>query len=282
MRNGTLSAVVLFGALGAIVAVRSPRIASAGPSSPETKECLAAYEAAQSEREKGHLRAARQSAIACSRDACPKPVAADCTRWLGQIDAALPSVVFSATGPDGADLTDVRVSFDKEVVAEQLSTRAVPVDPGTYVARFESRAFGVKEIPVVIREGETSKKISVSFIKEQGPARPVGRTERPVPIAAWVIGAVGIASATVGTGFEIAGLLKKSENDGCKGHCLPEDVDEMARDFAVGDVLTIAGGVTFGAALVVLLTRPTVTVNAASIGFVPTPNGGFGSMRVPF
>src|SRR4051794_8092328 len=80
--------------------------------------CLPAYEAGQKLRLDGRLNEARAQLIACAQSTCPLQVKTDCTQWLGEIEATLPSVVFAATDDHGNDVVDVRVWMDGVVLAE--------------------------------------------------------------------------------------------------------------------------------------------------------------------
>ena len=255
--------VLLAAALAALCPFGSANAQPAAKkASPESTACIEDYEGVQSLREGGKLRSAREKAIACSRDVCPKVIASECATWLGQLSESMPSVVLAATGPNGEDLTAVNVYFDTELLATELTSLAVPVDPGKYSVRFESKEHGSREAGVVIREGEKNRKISVSFEAKKDETPPPPKVEleleRPVPVATWALIGVGGAAVVAGAIFESLGLVQKSELDECKPSCAPDDVDAMMRNFVIGDAALVTGGVVLGAALIVFLTRPSV------------------------
>src|SRR5262245_15626009 len=101
------------------------------------QDCLDSYVQAQVRQKEGALRAAREALLVCSQPACPAPIPADCGRWLTEVDARLPSVVIAARGPDGNDRTDVTVSLDGKPLVDKLDGKALAVDPGAHVLRYE-------------------------------------------------------------------------------------------------------------------------------------------------
>jgi hypothetical protein len=272
--------------IGLALCVTNPLLAQGKPASSDAQACISAYEQVQSFRERGELDKARKQAIECAKSSCPELLAKECTVWLDEVVRAMPSVVLVATGPDGKELLDVRVFVDDTLLADNLGVRALPVDPGKHVFRFESADHGSTEVEVVVREGEKNKSVNASFApKDAGPKLPPSETppeiepDRPVPAAFWVLGAVGIAGVINGVVFESLGLVKASELDACKPGCATDDVDEMTRNFIIGDVSIAAGAVSLAAATIVYLTRPEAEApaKAANIDFLvtPLPGGGF-------
>src|SRR5262249_43519305 len=63
--------------------------------SVDPEACRASYADVQADRRRSALIMARQRATACV-NACPAQLAADCGRWLTQIEEAIPSLVPSA------------------------------------------------------------------------------------------------------------------------------------------------------------------------------------------
>src|SRR5215472_923722 len=170
--------------------------------------CLSAAERGQNLRTDGKLVSARDEFLVCARDDCPHLVRTDCMTWLSQIDASLPSVVFSATA-GGADVTDVRVRYDGQLLLERLDGKAKPIDPGTHVFQFE-RAGDKVEVRVVIAEGEKNRKVIAVFDNPRTATPPPSAVSSsggraPVPIAAYVLGGVGLLAAGSFAYFGITG-----------------------------------------------------------------------------
>src|SRR5687768_2756968 len=116
---------LLAAALGAVLA--STSVASAQDDATK-QACVSAYDETQSARQKGALRAAREKALACSQEACPAIVKKDCAQWLGEIDAALPTISFAVKDAAGQDTTAARVFLDGQLLADRVSASATPVD----------------------------------------------------------------------------------------------------------------------------------------------------------
>jgi len=246
--------------------------------------CISSYEQVQSLRDSGQLIEARDRAIACSRDECPKALSKQCAEWLDQIADSTPTVVVGATGPSGQDLTDVRLSVDGKPLSEQLGSRALPVNPGSHTFQFDSSQFGHVDLTVVLREGERNRRVVAMYTKAGGaPAPDTESTWRPVPTAAWVLLGVAGAGAIIGATFEGLGLAKKGSLDQkkCAPFCQAPDVNTMTRDFAVGDVSLAVGIASAASAVVVILTRPELRRAAATspvhaaFAVVPEPHGAF-------
>lgn len=127
------------------------------------QECAAAYDATQTLREQGKLLEARQQALACSNANCSSYVVKDCTQWASEIEASLPTVVFVVQDASGADTTAVRVSVDGHVLGEKLDGKAVPLNPGEHVIRFEMAGAGPVEQKVLIRQGDKYRNLSAAF-----------------------------------------------------------------------------------------------------------------------
>src|SRR4051812_24891653 len=101
------------------VAIAAAMTAGAGAAgATPTEACVAASERAQELRNAGKLSAAREALVTCSEADCPKIVQTDCTRWMGEILAALPSVVPAAKDSAGRDLVEARFSIDGRIAAE--------------------------------------------------------------------------------------------------------------------------------------------------------------------
>lgn len=135
------------------------------------QECAAAYEKTQALREGGHLRDARIQAALCSASTCSVYVTKDCIQWLTEIDALLPTVIFTTEEGAGINILAVRVMVDGQPVAAKLDGEAMSLDPGEHVVRFEMDGAEAVEQKVVILQGEKKRKLAVSF-KKAPPAKP--------------------------------------------------------------------------------------------------------------
>src|SRR4051812_23385078 len=95
-----------------LLAVVSLSFAERSAHADEKQACLAASEKAQQLRSAGKLGDAREQLNVCGRPECPKLVQQDCTLWMTELLASLPSIVPSAKDRKGRDLVDVRLTID--------------------------------------------------------------------------------------------------------------------------------------------------------------------------
>jgi hypothetical protein len=245
--------------------------------------CAAAYEQAQEERANGHLRAALLQLNACVRPSCPRFIRDDCTRWLDQVEAAVPTVVF-AVRRDDVDQTEVEVDCDGEPAARVLDGKAMALDPGLHTFAFRVPGLPTVERQVLIREGERNRLVEVDL-----------PSSRPVPVALDVtvprvapsrprstavyavtgVGALGVA------GFAVLGLLgnqQKTELErSCAPHCEASQVAGVRTKYLMADLSLGAGLVSLGLASYLYLSRrgpPDGSIPALTLGFTPGSSGG--------
>jgi hypothetical protein len=265
-------------------------VSAGGPARAEEKKaCFEAYERGQRLRRASELRASAKELSTCAREACPAMIRKECSQWLEEVDNALPSLIFAVTGPDGHDVTDVKVSMDGEVLVTSLSATAVPVDPGAHRFRFEREGLPTIEQEHVIREGEKLRRLSASFATGQEPAEPVGPapsdraepTTRPTPMIVYVLGGVGVAALGGFGFFALSGVNDKRKLEACRPFCSKDDIDANKRTFLLADVFLGLGVVSIGAAAVLFFTRPEAAVRSALLAFdaVPAPGGGLVTFR---
>jgi hypothetical protein len=206
---------------------------AAGPTAtPEaqTKKqaCIAASEAAQQQRMDGKLVEAQKNLVLCASEDCPGAIRSDCVSWLNQVNSLMPSVVLIARDPAGEDLADVTVTMDGKPFTSRLDGKSVTLGPGEHVFRFDRGDLPTVEKRVILREGETARKIEVVL---GGPAvnglppQPAGnvgtdgvkKSDGP-GVLPWVV--VGVGGATLITGGVIFLALGGNAPSGCSdGKC---------------------------------------------------------------
>ena len=244
--SSALAAATLFASVTA-AADESPVATESAANAPKA-ECVAQLDRAQSLHTARKMRDARASYLACSAAACPEVLREDCSRSLVALDGAIPTVVFSARGDHGHDVTDARVLLDGEAVSSALDGHAVALDPGTHVVRFERAGGGVSEMRIVAREGEKNRSVSATFITSApGPEKTTQiRTESGrFPILPVLLGGTGLLA--LGGSFYVR-LNADSDADRLRGSCAPS-CDQSSRD-ALSDKLVVANvalGVGLGA-----------------------------------
>lgn len=272
----------------ALVFLAAATIPLAAPASATTKkECVASYEQTQSLRKEGKLAAAQEAALVCSHDDCPRVVRKDCTEWLAEIEKSLPTVVLMARDEKGDETADVRVFEGDKLVRDRLDGKAMPMDPGEHVLRFERDGAEPVTRKVIVHEGDKLVRIEASFKKEpKAPEDKHAENGRGLPILPIVIGGVGlIGLGTAG----VIGLLAFSEKsdleESCAPRCTAASVDAVRTKFLVADVTAAASVAILGAAAIVYFTSvPSDEKKSAMprLQFAPTIGGGFLSLQGTF
>jgi hypothetical protein len=240
----------------------------------DKQACSTAYADLQTLRRDGKLQAARQQAAVCTRDVCTAFIRDDCTKWLGEIEATLPSVVIDVRDAQGQETAAVRVLLDGQPWLDALDGKAKPIDPGQHTLRFEMEGTPPIEETVQIREGEKNRKLSASF--QKGGASSSSRS-----IAPWIVGGAGVAVLVVGA---ITGGLVLREKSITDEHCSDatrtcdaEGRAAASRGRTLGPISTVSlvvGGLGVGVSTVWLLTRGRGAPAPVQTGFVVTGDGG--------
>jgi len=245
--------------------------------------CVRAVEHAQNVRLDGKLREAREGFMTCARAVCPDAIRQDCTRWITEVDASLPSVVFEGVWADGRDVTGMTVWLDGKSLAGAEPGRAVALDPGEHTFRFDVSGAASIETRNVVREGEKNRILRVTFTPNApseptvvGPPAPATTTSASyapppprqwqptppddgrlapakrgsIPVTAFVFGGVGLASFG---GFAVLALTGTSRLDSMRTTCEhtfnPSDVTSARNEILVGDILGYVGLAAAGVAL---------------------------------
>lgn len=290
---------VLFAA--ATLGFVAPTVAAAPATAQDDQkqQCISAYEQAQSLRQSGQLRAAREQALFCAQDACPEVVRNDCATWLGEIVAGTPTVTFEVRDLEGAGTTDVKVEFDGTLLKQGLDGKAVAVDPGEHTFRFTlGDTTETREMVVVIREGEKNRKIEVAFGEPPppppgpgpgagtGPDRPI-EEDGGIPTASIVLGGVGVVGIGMFAAFALIGTSEKSDlEDTCAPNCTEDEVDSVRTKLIVADISLAVGVVSLGVAAVIWATSGGSSASADLAGLTfdvsPSPSGASATVGARF
>ncbi len=282
-----------------------PTSAAPTPSSPEAgrSSCLEAHEQSQLLRIDAKLVEARQTLRRCADESCPGVIRADCLKWLDEVGQSIPTVVVVAQSERG-DETDVRVSLNGQPWLERLDGRPVELNPGAYTLRFEHSGTPTVEVPVIVRQGEKNRLVTVSLGPKPAPAPPTPRSMappspapllpepppyRPTPIAVYVLGGVSVVAigAAVWAGLAAVADRNRAVRE-CKPLCSDETVSDIRRKALFSDIASATAVASAGTALVLYLLRPAQSRppgQNTSVGFAPLPEGGmagFVRMKGPF
>jgi hypothetical protein len=275
----------------------------------DVASCAQASESAQSLRDEGRLKAARALFLECAAVECPGVVRSDCSRWLGEVDTRLPSVVFRVNDATGKEVTAVRIFFDNALLTERADGRSVTVDPGEHVLRFEA-AEGKSEIRLVLHEGERARLLTTTLegapgaqpplapVTPPAPTAPPNRqgqeaelpsgsgsasgsgpppTTRSIPTSVLVLGGVSVVGLVGFTylWFSAVGEAKDLRDECAKG-CTNPSAASIRRKAAFADVSLGVGVAAAVAAVGLLMLWPderTAEPSRRSVSVAPVPGG---------
>ncbi|MFO0675411.1 MAG: hypothetical protein U0169_02680 [Polyangiaceae bacterium] len=258
--------------------------------------CANAAERAQRLRAESKFKAAREELRTCSRPVCPGFVRKDCDTWIPEVEASLPSVVLTARTPDGRDVMQVKVFADGITFTDALDGRAVTIDPGIHVFRFEAPNTKPVEEKVVVKQGEKNRQIGVTLVptgdsspsrpRDTSPTKDEGTSDTTsssdsgggVPTLTWVFGGVSVVALGTALGFRVAANnsitnLRKPAPDGCAPNCTDSQVDPIRGQVTASNVAFGVGIAAAAAATFFFLTRPKSGPSVQAFG-APLPNGG--------
>jgi hypothetical protein len=295
----------------ALIAVSIASLAAREARADVTKEqCIDANRRGQVLRHDGKLSAARVELQSCVSASCPAMVRDDCARRLDELDRAQPSVVFEVKDGAGADVLDVRVSMDGELLAEHLDGTPLRVEPGGHVFSFEAIGHAAVTDRLLVREGEAGRHERVAVDGGAPAAAPapgtVAAATQPTPPAAPAavapsrgpgaqkivglgVGGAGVVGLGVGAVF---GLLAssawgdaKSACGGTPGACVDAASGGSHRDTAVtdGTIATagfIAGGALLAAGAVLFLTGHAEDTAPRGVSLLPSVAPGQAGLLV--
>jgi hypothetical protein len=223
--------------------------------------CLSAPVEGQKLQRAGSLLRARERFAQCAQKACPAQIVQDCTRWVQDVERALPSVVFGTRDAQGEDIVDARVSIDGQAPV-LVTARAIEVDPGSHHFVFIHAGSPDVAIDALLREGEKNREIRATLGGEVVPAPPPpsdsvqeGGGVRPIPPAALIAGGVAVAGLGVFAVLGTMGVVRRG-NDHCATGCLAADKSAVDAEFLGADVGLGVGLVATGVATWLYLARP--------------------------
>jgi hypothetical protein len=295
MRRGAsvLAVLVAFAAF--------PCAASAAPPS-RAERCVALAERGQQERDRAAFTEARVSLRACAADECPSLVRKDCAQWLAEVEASTPTVVLGAKDAQGNDVIGARILVDGKPYQEQADTgRAVPLDPGPHVFRFEHPPDTPVELTEVVRMGEHNRPVYGTFAGAPPapvPPAPAPAAAAPPPAAAppvaptthvspwaYVLGAVAVVGGASFAYFGATGLGEKSQlRSQCGSTCSDAQVEPLKVKYITADA-SLGVGVISAAIATWLFLHPSVREAAEpgpAVSLSPNRGGGTLSVQATF
>jgi len=207
-----------------------------------TDDCAKAYERAQESRLDGRLRAAQEALLSCAQTACPAFIRNDCTKWLDEVQAAQPSVVFAAHR-NGHDVADVTITCNNQQLTDHLDGRPMALDPGQQICRFEAAGAVPATLELLIIEGQKGRLVEVDLAAIPPPPAPRPPPPPPPPpsssrpTARIILAGVGVAGVAGFAALGASGLSAEHRlRDTCAPSCADSDVRSVRTRYTLADL----------------------------------------------
>ena len=269
------------------------------------RACVAASTEGQTLRKEDKLLEAREKLRICATDPCPSIVKTHCTRWLGELEAQIPSAIVRAKDAAGGDVLDAEVTIDGKPSA---LGRPETVDPGEHVVTVTRTGGARVEKKFLLVDGEKGRILTVELPATGAPpatpsatssaaagADGAGATgEAPpvhgkhLPAGAWVLGGVGLVALGTSAFFAI-----QTSNDltslrqSCGHSCTDAQTSDGRTHALITDVSLGVGVATVVGAIAWAVfgrsdgsTRPGSA--AATVEVRPVAGGALGTVGVRF
>ena len=243
--------------------------------------CSESYEGAQTLMKPGQseskLLPAREALRTCMRSGCKDWMVSDCSRWLGEVESRIPTVVFSAKNTAGRDLGDVHVARDDgEELAASIDGRAREMEPGSHRFVFTASDGTRREKQALVREGEKAQNVSVLFDappeerasvglgSETTAPRPGHKGTSALPYVGYGVVGAGVVGLGIGTIFGLTAIAKKdTASCDASGACAAGPLADATSAARVSTVAFVAGGVLLAGGLALILFAPSARSRAA-------------------
>jgi hypothetical protein len=224
----------------------------------------------------GRLHEAQSQFATCAQSTCVSEVVERCVTWLREVDAAMPTIVVAATDSQGRDLDVLqraRLWVDGAEAPDGLSGRSKSLDPGTHRVRLEADGELVEQ-SIVVRQGEKDRRIELQL-----PAKKAPPATKPVPVGAFIAGAVGVVALGTFAFFGTRSLVDRGRF-GCQAGCAPDQYNQVETDYQVSEVSLVTALASFAVATVFILTRPSQragsTLTSTAVSRSLSAGGGLG------
>jgi hypothetical protein len=238
-------------------------------------ECVASYQQAQVSKQEGDLLKAQQELVSCAGAGCPDAMQADCSRWLEEVQTALPSVVFRALTPGGADIADARLVLDAQP-ERALDGRSITVNPGKHQVTVRAPHFEPLTLQVQFVEGQKLRQQVLTLHPITGrpltsgsttrtPASRSSTAERRFTVVQWVGASTAVAGVLGLTYFGLKARAGESDLGACSPTCSKEAVADVRGNYIAANVSVGLGlvGLAVSAVHYHLIQAPSPASNAA-------------------
>jgi hypothetical protein len=208
---------------------------------PDKMACIDAHAEGQRLRMRAQLTEARQRFLLCSQESCPAVAKDDCTAWLRDVEARIPTVILTVRSPRGDDLP-AKVTVDG--TPAKLDGTALALNPGPRALRAEAAGYRTAERNIVVREGEKDRAVAIVLEPIAAAPPPKPRELRPVT---WISAGVAALAAGAVPNFAIKGLSDENAlSDRCAPTCSKDQVGSVRTSYVAADVAlgvaVLAGG----------------------------------------
>jgi hypothetical protein len=255
------------------------------PPMSEKAVCVQAFEQGQRLQKDTKYLAANQEFLKCAKPTCGDILFRECSKMYGDLQDAIPTVVFSARdAQSNSERTAVVITMDGAEILQQIDGRPMTVDPGSHHFTFTIPDRPPVEQDVVVRAGDKFRQIAVVFEaphSEQPAPAPVSAPlvpaeesrGRSVPSATYVLGGFGLAALGVFGAFRLMGSSDYDTLDKrCSPNCSQSDVDKVRQKYTISNIAAGVGGAALAGALVVYLAAPSAK-HSTALSFAPSPGG---------
>ncbi len=244
----------------------------------EASVCVDAYEKSQVLMKpasgRSTLLPAREMLRTCMRSGCKDWMVADCSRWLSEVEARIPTVVFSARDTSGRDLAEIVVTTVEGVsLASRLDGRAIELERGEQVFVFVAPDGVRREKRVLVREGEKNQGVSAVFDAPPAETKRVVTARHGTPPLRYVgygVAGAGVIGLGVGAIFGLQALAKKKEANCIENVCDERPMEEATSAAKVATIGFIAGGTLVAGGALLVLFGPESSPVQARLDLHPT------------
>ncbi|MEO7328468.1 MAG: hypothetical protein ABI193_07820, partial [Minicystis sp.] len=169
-------------------------------------------------------------------------------------------------------------TLDGRPFLEHLDGKAVLVDPGAHLFRFEHAPSPARSETVILQEGGKNRLITALL---QPPGALSAPAPARIPVVSYVLGGVGIAALGA---FAYLGVSAKNERDDlrstCAPHCTESAVDAVRDRVIAADIALGAGALALASGTLIALLHtgppPSSPPPAASLALHPLQGGMMG------
>jgi hypothetical protein len=225
----------------ALIFIASSLLLVATSARADEGTCFDAAVEGQKARKAGHLGEARAAFTRCAEAACPAEVTDRCTRWIAEVDDAMPSIIVDARDAKGRDLARGTVRIDARDQSV-LSGKPVSLEPGQHTVILDVPGEKRIEEIVVLHEHEKNRTVVLQLAPPPEPPRKLSA-------APFVFGGIGVAFGLGFGALATVGFLDRQRSH-CDTICGSADFSRVQTELILADVALGATVVFLGIAIV--------------------------------